>query len=225
MDTRLCTGTRDKHDGATRLRACVQTAFGCIRLLPVCRNMGSWSEAGLPSVKVRIARDTSKVARGCTCHEVAMVGTAPWLMAPTNDWASAASMGPVRVTPSICLGRVRSKMRLVSWSRPAWNSGRSAAGASASRRCSCCSSWTGRTRVKQSRRGKRARMDSRIWESGNRSGLAAIKQDSRWWTHSETIFDICEEVDCGRCSKAWRLQDHLKPKMHTLIFIRFEVLL
>ena len=53
-----------------------------------------------------------------TCQAVAMVGTAPWLMASTYWVASTASMGPVMLWLPRRLGSARAKMTLVSRSSP-----------------------------------------------------------------------------------------------------------
>lgn len=59
-----------------------------------------------------------------TCQDVAMVGTAPILMASKNDCVRPANMGPVITIEPICFGLALSKMSLVKASSPALNSGR-----------------------------------------------------------------------------------------------------
>lgn len=59
-----------------------------------------------------------------TCQDVAMVGTAPALMASKNDCVRPANMGPVITIEPSCFGLVLSKMNFVKASNPALNSGR-----------------------------------------------------------------------------------------------------
>ena len=59
-----------------------------------------------------------------TCHEVAMVGTAPALIASRNDCVRAASIGPFITMGPSCFGLVRSNINFVRASRSDRNSGR-----------------------------------------------------------------------------------------------------